>query len=234
MAYNELRRLLPLLDIAYLADRKNAPYGTKEKEELIRLVNEDISRLLSLGCRRILIACCTASTVYEYLPQQYKRITTPIIQPTVSELLRPRRSSEAVCNVTVIATEATVKSGAFSKGYLRAIKASEASKSDNYNWHFNEISAQRLVRLVEDGCRDHRLSWDAKIYLDELCGKIERLRPSALILGCTHFAHLSSEIADRLPGVRLLSPAKLGAREIYKAITENKEAVAENGRCLYL
>ena len=32
-AYHKLRELLPREDILYLGDRKNAPYGTKPKDE---------------------------------------------------------------------------------------------------------------------------------------------------------------------------------------------------------
>ena len=48
-AYKEVRRLAPQADIVYLADRKNAPYGTKGREELIKLVNKDVSRLREMG-----------------------------------------------------------------------------------------------------------------------------------------------------------------------------------------
>ena len=36
-ALSELRRLMPREDLVFLADRKNAPYGTKEKDEILRL-----------------------------------------------------------------------------------------------------------------------------------------------------------------------------------------------------
>ena len=71
-AFYEVRRGLPYADIAYLADRANAPYGTKPKDELISLVKNDIKRLRELGCRLILIACCTASTVYPELSDDEK------------------------------------------------------------------------------------------------------------------------------------------------------------------
>ena len=54
-----VKKLLPRVDIAYLADRKNAPYGTKSERELKLLVRRDIARLRELGAEKILIACCT-------------------------------------------------------------------------------------------------------------------------------------------------------------------------------
>ena len=81
-AFDELRRLLPCEDMVYLADRSNAPYGTKSERELVFLVREDIRRLRELGCEKILVACCTASTVVSLLSEAERRICTPIILPT--------------------------------------------------------------------------------------------------------------------------------------------------------
>ena len=61
-ALRELRRLLPFEDMIYLADKENAPYGTKTEDELVALVREDVKRLRELGAEKILMACCTAST----------------------------------------------------------------------------------------------------------------------------------------------------------------------------
>ena len=44
-AIKELRSRFPSVDICFFADRKNAPYGTKTKKELIKLVKADILKL---------------------------------------------------------------------------------------------------------------------------------------------------------------------------------------------
>ena len=87
-----LRGLLPFADICYIADRKNAPYGTKSKNEIVALAVNNIKHLELLGAERVLIACCTASSVFDFLPEResisyIKRLTevfplvpvTPII-----------------------------------------------------------------------------------------------------------------------------------------------------------
>ena len=43
-ALRELRKLAPSADIVYLADRKNAPYGTKSECELIKRMRADKAR----------------------------------------------------------------------------------------------------------------------------------------------------------------------------------------------
>ena len=42
-AFKEIRTLLPRENIIYLADRKNAPYGTKNEDEITKLYTKNIS-----------------------------------------------------------------------------------------------------------------------------------------------------------------------------------------------
>lgn len=212
-AFSELRRLLPREDIIYLADRKNAPYGTKTKEELIALTKKDIQRLREMGVRQILIACCTASTVYSYLDFDEREISLPIITPAAELAAKYGR-------VYVIATRHTAESGAFG----RAIR------------HFGgslviESAEQELVRLVESGSRDGRLSRACECEIDRIAEDIKRANAEALVLGCTHFTHLEGEFKKRLSGVKIISPAKLGAYALYEKIKDKR---AENGRNIYM
>lgn len=187
VAYKELRRLMPRVDITYLADRKNAPYGNKRPDEILRLTEGGIRRLHDMGSEIILIACCTASSLHEMLPEELKNISIPIITPT-SRLCEGSRS------VLVIATEHTARSGAFS----REIKNfSDAS--------VREIPMQPLVDLIEWG-RDTKSAVERIV---KICDGYD-----TLILGCTHFSHLLGDLRDRLPDVKILSPAHIGASEI--------------------
>ena len=195
-ALSELRKLLPRADIIYLADRENAPYGTKGEEELSRLVKSDIDRLLDMGAEKILVACCTASTVIHLLPQYANDAAIPIIEPAA----RAAASLAENGRIAVIATKRTVSSHAFRRS---------AQKLGDFC--VCEWEAQRLVSLVESGERDGSLSPEASKYLDELLYPIREYAPDALILGCTHFPHLEAEIGARLPKVKLINPSREGA-----------------------
>lgn len=189
VAYKELRRLIPRVDITYLADRKNAPYGNKSPSEILRLTECGIRRLGDMGCEIILIACCTASSLHEMLTEELRNISIPIITPT-ARLCRESKS------VLVIATEHTVKSGAFSKEIKRFSTAS-----------VREIPMQPLVSLIEWG-RDTKNAVEKII---KMCDGYD-----TLILGCTHFSHIYDELRARLPDVQILSPAHIGANEVRK------------------
>lgn len=216
-AFYELRRILPHADILYLADRDNAPYGTKTKEELISLVHSDAHRLLQLGADTVLMACCTASTVYSMLSEDVRRICVPIIEPAA------RASGGG--STTVIATEATVRSHAFSREIRKIYE----------NATVNEIPAQRLVTEVERGARTGHLTLAQSHYVDSLCADISDTGCDTLVLGCTHFSHLEGELSRRLPSVRIVSPAREGARAVARRYKENKaECKREHGRTVYM
>lgn len=213
-AYRELRRLLPCEDIIYLADRKNAPYGTKTKDELIALTKNDIKRLIGMGAQRILIACCTASTIWCELDECEREVATPIITPASRVAAEGER-------IAIIATEHTVRSSAFGREIRRFSPTAEVF----------EQAEQRLVALVEGGCRDGRLSLECLGEAERIADWARDIRADTLVLGCTHFSHLEMTLRQMLPGVRIVSPAREGAVEIARKI--NSHRVRENGRTVY-
>lgn len=214
-AYFELRRLLPREDIIYLADRKNAPYGTKTKDELIALTKKDIKRLCDMGARQVLIACCTASTVYSELSEWERKIATPIITPASRVAAEGER-------IAVIATEHTVRSGAFGREIRKFSQASEVF----------ERAEQALVAMVESGSRDGRISGECEGEIRQIAEWVTDIRADTLVLGCTHFSHLESTLREMLPCVKIVSPAREGAKAIKEKITVQN--ATGNGREIYI
>ncbi len=207
-----LQKIFKNEDIVYLADRKHAPYGTKTKEELISLATKDILRLKSYGARLILIACCTASTVYPYLDKELRDISMPIITPASKIAAKGQR-------IAVIATEYTVKSAAFSK------EISRFSDSKVF-----EIPASELVTIVEGGERDGLITEKGKNAVFAVSEKIKKAFPDTLVLGCTHFSHLKKSFQAFLPDVRIVNAAEEGALALCSEILPEAH---ERGVCIY-
>lgn len=206
-----IRRAMPFADVVYLADRENAPYGTKSKEELVFLVGEDIRRLLEIGAEKILIACCTASTVYDLLPDNCRAVSVPIVRPTAMAAASITEGS-----VAVFATEATVRSGSFGRE-IKSVKKDCSVK---------EIPAQSLVGLVELGA-------DRDTLLKEVARLCKKLPPDTdtVILGCTHFSLVRELFAVTLGGgVSIVDAARVGA----ECIINEKTCAVGNGRCIYV
>lgn len=202
-AVRRLRELAPALDICYYADRKNLPYGTKSEGTLIRLVSEDIKTMLSAGAERVLIACCTASTVYDKLPQEYRAVAHPIIAPA------SRRAVELCHNgrIAVLCTEATKRSCAFEREIR---KFSDKITVRTY-------ALGELVDMVERGVTDRKISETQLAELKKLLYPAREFAPSAVILGCTHFTHLKGCVESAV-SAKTVSASHEGACEILKRI----------------
>ena len=206
-ALAELRRLLPKADITYLADRKNAPYGTKSEDKILECSENCIRRLAEAGAEKILIACCTASTLYPRMSAEAREIALPIIVPAAEMAAKASIGGR----IAVIATNATVRSRAFSREIrnLRRVK-------------IMELDAQPLVAMVENGARDTLpLSSKDEELLCEILSPVIAFGADTLVLGCTHFSHLEEHISSRLHGVNLISPSREGAIRM-ASMTENR------------
>ncbi|MBQ9070704.1 MAG: glutamate racemase [Clostridia bacterium] len=200
-ALSKLRRLKPDADIVFLADTENAPYGTKTEDELIRLVTGDMERLICAGAEKILIACCTASTVYGKLSSEHKKVAVPIIEPTARRAALITRTKR----IGILSTEATKKSLAFVKA-LHAISPDAAVCA---------VAAPELVTLAESGERDGSLTKGARQIIEKTINPFRKYGIDTLILGCTHFAYFEREIQNIL-GVATVNSAVVGAEEIAK------------------
>ena len=83
---------------------------------------------------------------------------------------------------------------------------------------------------MEKGNRDGHLSPECMIYLRSMAERIRASEADSLILGCTHFSHLEREIGRLMLGVRIISPARVGAEELIKKINNRRE----NGKIIYM
>lgn len=213
-AFRRVRELMPREDMIYLADRKNAPYGTKSEDEIRALTERNIKLLSALGAEVVLIACCTASSLHHTLCREAREISIPIIAPAAAIAAKVGKK------IAVIATHHTATSGAFGREIRRLSEAAVVY----------EMSEQPLVALVEGGNRDGRLTEECREYLRGLRDRVSATGADTLILGCTHFSHLEKEIGRLLPNVKIISPARVGAEELFKKINAHRES----GRTIYM
>ena len=213
-ALKELRKIAPNVNICFLADRKNAPYGTKTIEDIVKLSKNNIEKLLSFGAQKILMACCTASASYGLLSEKEKRVCIPIIKPAASRAVALSRSKR----IGVIATERTVRERAFSKAITELSKDATVF----------EFEAQPLVTLVENGARDFRLNPSEIEQIKEVLSPLKNKDIDILILGCTHFPHIKLKIEEIL-GVPTVNPSLEGALMIAEQLS-----LSEEGRTVYL
>ncbi|MCY2932138.1 MAG: aspartate/glutamate racemase family protein [Planctomycetota bacterium] len=118
--------------------------------------------------------------------------------------------------IAVIATEGTIKSGA----YQRAIHACDPARE------VLATACPLVVPMVEEG-----RELDDPVVLHVLADylhTLQRVRPGALILGCTHYPLLAGPIAKLMgPDVPLVDSGYAAALEVQRRLCENSQL---NGR----
>ena len=196
-----LRALLPLIPGArflYLGDTARLPYGAKSQQTIARYAVSSAAFLLAQGADLYVVACNTATALA--LPELRAALPIPVIgviAPGVQAALRledaldsgqtPRSLNlpSASPRILVLATTATVQSGAYSR-------TCTAHGLTAY-----EKACPLLVPLVEEGWIDHPVTAEVlKVYLTEAL--IEAPTVTTLVLGCTHYPLLKPLIERTL------------------------------------
>jgi glutamate racemase len=180
-----LRALLPLIPGAhyiYLGDTARLPYGSKSRETIARYAVESAKFLHKQGADLLVIACNTATALA--LEDIQKALPIPVIGVVEPGAQATRAISNPEDHVLVLATAATVQSHA----YTRALNAVGLKAT--------EKACPLLVPLVEEGWTDHTVTRDVvRIYLSEA---LQQCKPSAVLLGCTHYPLIADSIEQTL------------------------------------
>ena len=169
--YRALHEQLPDERFVYLGDTARVPYGTKSLATVERYAVENARFLAARGVKLLVVACNTASALA--LP------VVGVIEPGARAAARAAKRQR----IGVIATEATVQSGA----YRRAIKTLAPQAE------VVERACPLFVALAEEGWAETDVARTvAAEYLQDLRGG----RVAALVLGCTHYPILRRVIQE--------------------------------------
>lgn len=178
-----IRERLPHEHLVYLGDTARLPYGTKSPASVRRYAARATSHLCEHGVKLLVVACNTASAV---ALGDLRRALEPLpIVGVVEPGARAAVEARAAAHHLVLATEATVRLGAYSA----AIATLDAEA------RVTELPCEMLVALAEEGWTEGAVA-EAIImrYLEPYLDESEALRHESIILGCTHFPILKRAI----------------------------------------
>jgi glutamate racemase len=177
---------LPQEDFLYLGDTARLPYGTKSPETVARYSVRAAEALVARGIKALVVACNTASATA--LPALRERFPTLPVIGVIEPGARAACEASASGRIAVLATEGTVKGGA----YCAAI---EALRPDA---HVTQIACQIFVALAEEGWSEgEAVDAVSERYLAHLDARVD-----TVVLGCTHFPLLAGAIARQLGSAR--------------------------------
>ncbi|MCP8898390.1 glutamate racemase [Gilvimarinus xylanilyticus] len=227
-----IRTLLPGAHLNYLFDNAGFPYGEKSEEYLLarssKLIGDYLQRR-DPHTQVIVIACNTASTLV--LPELRKRFRQPIVG--VVPAIKPAAASSQSRYIGLLATPGTIK-----RPYTRHLISDFAD-----GCHVVTSGSRQLVTLAEAKLRGETIAAsNVRACLEKfLLPSPANPKPDTLdtlVLACTHFPLLRSEISELLgPGVTLMDSGEAIARRVaYWLIDElklNTDSPAHPGSAYY-
>lgn len=193
--FREILKSIPKGRFIYYSDSINNPYGDKSKKEILDILDNVVTKLIDMGCTIIVIACNTASSIgVSYLREKYRKILFIATEPAYKMVHDYNPQGKTL----VMATRGTIESEKFIELY---------HKYDNHNTIL--LSCIGLAELIEN-------NQDVRKYLNELLGKYKDI--DNVVLGCTHYPLIKSEIKKILGDVTFYDGSKGVTKELLRVL----------------
>ncbi|HEX8160796.1 MAG TPA: glutamate racemase [Pyrinomonadaceae bacterium] len=198
--YRALHDRLPNERFVYLGDTARVPYGTKSLATVERYALENARFLEARGIKLLVVACNTASALA--LPAIRGGVGVPVVGVIEPGARAVVERSGGGRRVGVIATEATVQSGAYRREIEKLAPSLEVV----------ERACPLFVALAEEGWADSGVARAvAAEYLKDFGGGAV----DALVLGCTHYPILRGVIQETVgAGVKLIDSGEATAEGV--------------------
>jgi glutamate racemase len=220
---HELLVELPQEDFLYLGDSARFPYGERTPEELQEFARQIADALLVRGAKLIVVACNSATSsalaeVTEYVAQRGWGVDViGVVGPESNLAVAQTRNGR----IGVLATAATVASGA----YERAVLAADPLV------RLTSVPCPHLARISQDGAP----ITEADVALArEYCAPLRTAQVDTAILGCTHYPFVGSLLQRLLgPQVTLITSGTAIARRVQHALDARDLATTNTGEGRY-
>ncbi len=206
----EVLKYLPNEQIIYFGDTARVPYGGKSKETLIKYSRQIIKFLCKKDVKGIIIACGTASSnALSTMREEFKNLPIEgIVKPGAKVANLTTKNNK----IGIIATESTIKSGAYEK-LIKGINPSVEVVSK---------ACPLFVPIAEEGWSNTLI---AELTAQEYLKDIVKADVDTLVLGCTHYPLLVDCIRKTVGNdITLINTAAETAKE-FKNILEQNNAL---------
>jgi glutamate racemase len=197
----EIHRQLPHESVLYFGDTARVPYGNREPAEIITFVREILHMMAAQEVKMAIMACSTGSALaMDLVKDEFDFPIVGVVKPGASAAV------QAGSRIGIMATQATVRSQAYSKEIKRSAPHANV-------W---EVACPKFVPLIESNLIDS---------LEMMAAAEEYLQPlidrdiDTLVFGCTHYPHLKRVFQKILPShVTYVNPAEAAIIETAKVL----------------
>jgi glutamate racemase len=199
----KVRKLLPQAPVMYVSDNAGLPYGSKTEAQIAARVSGLLGRLTErYRPRLVCIACNTASTIA--LASVREVLEVPIVGTVPA--IKPAAAMTQTGVIGLLGTEATIR-----QGYVDRLEAEFAADK-----RLLRHGAPELVAAAEAKLRGEPV--DPAVFARAaaaLRAMPDGERIDTVVLACTHFPLLETELAEAFgPGVRFIDGSDGIARRI--------------------
>ena len=206
-------RLCPNERTVYLADTANCPYGNKPAEEIVRLAEANVRKLLAQDCKMVVVACNTATAAaIDRLRAEWPEVPFIGLEPAVKPAALRSRSGV----VAVLATAGTFNGRLYNETKEKFAKNVTviAAVADE----FVEIVEKHAKTVMEGGTISDAA---ARRAVERKVRPLVAAGADHIVLGCTHFPHLKALIeAVAGPGVTVVDPSEAVARQARRVLSD--------------
>jgi glutamate racemase len=173
-----LHARLPGVDLHYLADSANAPYGERDGVHVLQRSMRIAEHLLAQGAQLLVVACNTATAVAAAaLRERWPGVPIVGVEPGIKPALVLTRNGR----IGVMATETTLRSDKFQRLM--------ASVTPQRSVHLRACNG--LAAAIERGDLDD----PALLTLVEAhCAPLRDAGVDCVVLGCTHYPFVAHHI----------------------------------------
>lgn len=204
----EVNQILPNESTIFLADSKNAPYGTKTKQEIIDLCRKNTDFLLRHNAKMIIVACNTATTnAIDFLREHY---SVPFVG--IEPAIKPASLQTKTKKIGVLATRGTLASELFHK--TKGVFATQKGV---------EIISQQgdgLVELIEENKIN---TPEMRFLLQKYLIPMVQANVDYIVLGCTHYPYLRQMIESLIPKNIIIMDSGRAVAQRVKYLLEEKK-----------
>lgn len=199
------RRLCPDERTVYIADTEHCPYGNRPPEEIVRLSEACVRRLIAQDCKMVVVACNTA-TAAAIVHLRAKHPDMPFVG--MEPALKPAAMTTKSGVVAVLATVGTLKGRHY------------CETKDRFASGVKVIAAvaDEFVQLVERG---ETSGQEVERIVRARVEPLIEAGADRIVLGCTHFPHLKSVIEKVCTGrAEVVDPSDAVARQVRRVLVE--------------
>ena len=220
---HELLVALPQEDFLYLGDSARFPYGDRTPAELQSFGRQIADVLLERGAKLIVVACnsATSSALDEIVAHVaaggHGIDVIGVVGPESNLAVASTRNGR----IGVLATPATIASGA----YERAVLAADPLV------RLTNVPCPRLARISQNGAPI--TTADVEL-VREYCAPLREAEVDTAILGCTHYPFVRALLQRLLgPQVALITSGTAIARRVEHALALRDLATTRDGEGRY-